>query len=379
MYTSDVRLAYGILAVFVVGCGSDGDAGPGQTQGSVIELQTGGAHVCVRLTSGAVRCFGSGAKGQLGYASVEAAPPSTNDVQLGGSATSLSVGDNFTCAVLDGGGVRCWGDATSGVLGQGNAQAIGDDETPADAPLLDLPVAKQVAAGQEHACALLEDGSVRCWGAARFLGTKAQQNIGDDETLSATQSVDLGDRATEICAGFFHTCALTETGSVFCWGGDSPGPLGKGGMLVGVTDTPREAGAVELPGPASGVFCGFLSTCAELADGLYCWGEQNGSSDPDATAPVGPWFSGGVMDCAGGRDFQCALQSSGDLSCWSVRGSNLVAKSLPDSASPLDFGVPMTSLSAARASICGVTSYGTARCLGGVPEGVENGKDIHVE
>ncbi|MEZ4232704.1 MAG: hypothetical protein R3B89_26240 [Polyangiaceae bacterium] len=374
-----MRRPYVLLGVLLAACGSDDEPGQSQSPGTVIELQTGGAHVCVRLESGAVRCFGSGVRGQLGYGNGDDAAPSTKDVQLGGEAISISVGDLFSCAVLSGGGVRCWGDAGAGVLGQGNLETVGDDEVPADVPLLELPAAKSVAAGKEHACALLEDGSVRCWGTSRFLGTKAMDDVGDDETLSATQPVELDGPATQLCAGFFHSCALTESGSVFCWGGDSAGPLGKDGALVGVTNTPLEAGPVDLPGKASAVYCGFLTTCAELADGLYCWGEQSGSSDPNATSPEGPWFSDGVVASAGGRDFQCAASAGGDVGCWSVRGSQLVAKTLPDAPVMLPFEAPMMSLSAGRDSICGVTADRHARCVGPAPGGVGEGENIHVE
>ena len=94
-------------------------------------------------------------------------PASVGDVPVGGSVVQVSGGQSHTCAVLDTGNVRCWGEGLFGRLGYGNENRIGDNETPASVG--DVPVGGsvvQVSAGSVHTCALLETGNVRCWGAA---------------------------------------------------------------------------------------------------------------------------------------------------------------------------------------------------------------------
>ncbi len=164
---------------------------------SAVSLVAGETHTCALLAGGKVRCWGDPAFGRLGYANVDIigddeAPSSAGDVTLGAAATALSAGEH-TCALLDGGELRCWGRAENGQLGYGNMDPIGDDETPASAG--DVAVGKkvtQIAAGKAHTCALLADGAVRCWGEGNGgkLGYGNTESIGDDETPSSAGDVD---------------------------------------------------------------------------------------------------------------------------------------------------------------------------------------------
>ena len=108
--------------------------------------------------------------------------------------TELAAGDFATCAVLVGGAVRCWGRAVQGELGYGNLEDIGDDETPASAG--DVPVGGPVAridVGFFHTCAVLVSGGIRCWGRASTgaLGYGNTEDIGDDETPASAGDVDV--------------------------------------------------------------------------------------------------------------------------------------------------------------------------------------------
>lgn len=156
--------------------------------GPVVQLAAGG-HNCALLAQGTVRCWGDNGNGQLGYGHRKSvrSPVTSGDVRVGGKVTQIAVGLVHTCALLDGGRVRCWGSASSGALGYGNGVDIGDDETPESAG--DVPVGGkvvQLAAGSAHTCALLESGKVRCWGDGRYgqLGYGITERIGDDETPS---------------------------------------------------------------------------------------------------------------------------------------------------------------------------------------------------
>ena len=158
-----------------------------------------------------------------------AADPSSHTAVL----MPLSAGGFHTCAILDDGALRCWGSGVSGQLGYGNTITIGDDETPASAG--DVPVGDrvvQVAAGSTHTCALLASASVRCWGSGGQgrLGYGNTITIGDDETPASAGDVPMGDRVVQVAAETSHTCALNSTGSVRCWGQGSFGRLGYGNI-----------------------------------------------------------------------------------------------------------------------------------------------------
>ncbi len=153
-----------------------------------------------------MRCWGLGASGQLGYgstANVGNTPTTTPDkvgpVPLGGlKAVAISAGGSHTCAILAGGSVRCWGLGASGQLGYGTTSNVGD--APATTPAMVGPVdlgsgrtAVAISAGQDHTCARLDDGHVRCWGsgAAGRLGYCNTTTVGDDEPPAAAGPVNL--------------------------------------------------------------------------------------------------------------------------------------------------------------------------------------------
>ena len=113
------------------------------------------------------------------------------------AAGGLDAGAYHTCAILDNGSVRCWGYSGEGQLGYGNTDTVGDDETPASVGPVNLGpgrTAKAISAGDYHTCAILDNGSVRCWGYGRAgrLGYGSTSNVGDKQAPGSVGPVDLG-------------------------------------------------------------------------------------------------------------------------------------------------------------------------------------------
>ena len=160
-------------------------------------------------------------------------------MDLGGrAARAIAAGDFHTCAILDDGSMRCWGFGTSGQLGTGGTADVGDNE-PAGAGVVALPAgraAHAVAGGAGHTCAVLDDGSVSCWG----FGANGRLGYGN-ETQRATPggpvAIGAGRTAQAISAGDAHTCAILDTGGVRCWGFGGQGRLGYG-LSTNVGATP---------------------------------------------------------------------------------------------------------------------------------------------
>jgi alpha-tubulin suppressor-like RCC1 family protein len=205
--------------------------------GDAVEITAGAAHACARLTGGAIRCWGLGDVGQLGYGQPlgdMAVPATAGDVPLGAAAVQVIAGGAHTCAVLESGALRCWGDNADGQLGYGHTHAIGDDETPAAAGDVALGGAVvQVVAGLRHTCALREGGMLRCWGdnADGQLGLALGVHVGDDELPLAAGAIALGEPGVAaIFAGALaeHTCAVRGDGSLRCWGRNDHGQVGLG-------------------------------------------------------------------------------------------------------------------------------------------------------
>ena len=223
---------------------------------TVIQIAAGGAYTCALLTGGAVRCWGWNLLSSHGYANPigdDETPADAGDVNVGGTVAQIVAGGRHTCALLTDGAVRCWGNNHYGQLGYGHTDDIGDDESPVDAGNVNVGgTVTQITAGSDHTCALLTDGAVRCWGWNLFssLGYGHANPIGDDESPASAGNVNVGGTVTQITAGSDHTCALLTDGAVRCWGWNEHGMLGYGHTdTIGDDETPADAGDVDVGTP----------------------------------------------------------------------------------------------------------------------------------
>ncbi|WP_171433930.1 RCC1 domain-containing protein [Corallococcus exercitus] len=217
----------------------------------VQDLVAGGDHTCALLFSGRPRCWGDNTYGQLGYNRDDDVgdtelPSSAGDVDVGGTAVQLALGAQHTCALLDSGALRCWGANAFGQVGNGNP----DYATPLTAVALASGLrAVQVAAGAQHTCALLESGQLQCWGN----GARGRLGYANTRSLSApgTAFIDVGGApATSVTAGGQHTCAVLSSGRALCWGFNTSGQLGQGHVrTLGDDEAPALAGGILLVSP----------------------------------------------------------------------------------------------------------------------------------
>lgn len=212
----------------------------------VVAVAAGVAHTCALLDTGRVRCFGRNDSGQLGLGDTThrcraggETPAALPDVDLGPgrTATSIASGGTSTCAVLDDGSVRCWGRNIFGQLGLGDMRARGDEpgEMGAALPAVDLGPGRkavQLAAGGNHMCALLDDGSARCWGLNNYgqlgLGDNVNRGAGPGQMGALLAAPRLGGLAIGVTAGEEFSCATLGDGRVKCWGDNRIGQLGLG-------------------------------------------------------------------------------------------------------------------------------------------------------
>jgi alpha-tubulin suppressor-like RCC1 family protein len=204
-----------------------------------------GYHLCALFEAGSVRCWPVNQfvqdMGQFGWAYDASVPPEsypTVRLGTGRTASQVALGDVHTCALLDNGAVKCWGANDKGQLGVGDVFARGAAAADmGDAlPAVALGVrARAIAAGGSHTCALLTSGAVKCWGSndSGQLGQGHTQTLGDQPgELEALSAIDLGPgrSATAIDVGE-HSCAVLDNGAVKCWGTNTSGELGQGDLL----------------------------------------------------------------------------------------------------------------------------------------------------
>src|SRR4051812_19566416 len=232
-----------------------------------VAITAGDNHTCVILDNGKVRCWGIGSSGQLGTGNAQTigdteTPASIPPVDLGAgrTAVAISAGSNHTCAILDNGKLRCWGYGGQGALGYGNTDWIGDTELPSSVGYVSLGAGRTVVGigtGDNHTCAILDNGTLRCWGNgfAGQLGFGGTGAIGDTELPTAIAPVPLGAgrKAVAVSGGQLHTCALLDNGRLLCWGGGSLGQLGYGNSdSIGDDEPVTTAGLVSLCGLITG-------------------------------------------------------------------------------------------------------------------------------
>ena len=285
-------------------------------------LALGGNHSCA-LVGGEARCWGANEHGQLGDGStVDRQAPATV-VGLTG-VTALAAGLDTTCALTGRGQVLCWGQGSNGQLGHGKRTpsalpVVVKLPVPAVSPAGPVPRGAgpvQVSVGGAHACAVLTNGRVHCWGSN--LHGQLGDGSGND---SATPVLVAGlDDASAVAAGRNHTCALRRDGTVWCWGWNPDGQLGLGHR----DDRRRPEQVSGLTGVVE-VAAGNGHSCARLSPGqVACWGwnrdgQATGSAGDDALSPV-TLETTRATHLALGSKHSCALVPKGGFTCWGANG-----------------------------------------------------------
>jgi len=313
--------------------------------GNVIQVAAAGdrnaSSTCAVLENGDLRCWGSNQFGQLGLGHTNSVgnrelPLSVPRVEMGGQVLSVSISGSqygsHGCALLEGGRVKCWGANRYGQLGYAHTTVIGDDETPATLPDVDVGgVATRVVVGKYHSCAILEEGKLRCWGWNNKgqLGYGHKRTIGDNETPASVKPVPLDEPVKDIALGRLHTCALLESGAIRCWGWNSKGQLGLGHKRdIGDNEAVLSVPPIDIGGEVAQIVAGDNHTCARLVDGhVRCFGENNfgqlgyshtrNIGDDEMPSIVGNVFLGEPSRyIAAGSYHNCAILESDTLRCW---------------------------------------------------------------
>jgi len=320
----------------------------------------------------------------------------------------VDVGAVHSCALLNDGRVKCWGWASVGQLGLGSMQPHGQPAGTMgdDLPAVDLGTGRTAVAisvGYAHACAVLDDGSAKCWGqnADGQLGLGDTETRGDEpgEMGDNLPAIDLGTgrTAVAIAAGTSHTCALLDDASVKCWGNGSQGQLGLGDT-DGRGDQPGEMGD-DLPAvnlgtgkTAAGIVAGGSHNCAVLTDGnVKCWGynlhgalgigdQFNRGVHPNEMGdnlPVLNLDGAPVTAVAAGNEHTCALLAGGVLKCWGSNGAGTLGlgdtedrgdepfeMSVALPAVDVGTGKQVVAVATGEYHTCAVLSDETVRCWG---------------
>jgi hypothetical protein len=325
-------------------------------------ISAGSRHTCAILENASVKCWGKNSSGQLGYGNVNDRGDDSGemgdnltvvDLGTGRTATAISTGHGFSCAILDNASVKCWGYNSTGQLGYGHNNNLGDgsDEMGDNLPVVDLGTGRTATAintGWYHTCAILDNASVKCWGKGSNgqLGYGNTNHLGDasGEMGDNLPVVDLGTgrTATAISTGAEHTCAILDNDSVKCWGSGDNGYLGYGNtnkLGDGSGEMGDNLSVVDLGTgrTATTISTGYGQTCVILDNAsLKCWGYNgtgqlgyghnnnlgDGSDEMGDNLPVVDLGTGRTATAIGtGSQHTCAILDNASVKCWG-NGSN---------------------------------------------------------
>ena len=329
-------------------------------------VAAGGAHSCEVTTGGTVHCWGDNSSGSLGNGTNT---ESTAPVAVSGALTfqSVTAGLAYSCGVTTAGDAYCWGDNSAGTLGNGSLTST------------NVPVAvfggftfASVTAGSYHSCGVTTAGAAYCWGDNRF----GQLGDGTRTTSVVPIAISGGLTFQSVTAAFYHSCGVTTAGAAYCWGSSTSAQLGDGTSTLGNP----------VPVPVSGGLT-FQSVTAALthscglttAGAAYCWGNNTFGQLGNGTFTVGlvpvP-VSGGLTfeSLTAGHSHSCGVTTAGAAYCWGNNGlgrlgnGTMTASNVPAAVSGgLTFQSVTISpgmMGGSSAHTCGATTDGDRYCWG---------------
>ncbi len=337
-----------------------------QTAAAAVDYDGRSGVECLRDAAGVVSCWGSNRFGQLGNGrpGFSATPrPFFTDAKVAG----ISVGGDQSCAHLESGTVTCF------------EQILVEQEDP------EVEGVRVLAAGDNHTCATVGGGQLRCWGINEggSLGVD-----GDPEGLVRVPGLS---NAVHVAVSDTHSCAALMDDRVYCWGSGDFGQLGNGrynrDVAPGGEDelissaAPREVAGIQ--GRVRGLALGHTFSCAATTVGVYCWGQL-----PDPATKADPVIAfprlilaGGVREIRGEGESLCVLDEAGVVRCWGevAAGYDEVDSDPGPTPEPFFLGGPLwevggipfepKALAVGDRHACVLAPAGTVHCWGHNDEG----------
>ena len=297
----------------------------------VIHLSVANDHMCAVTNKYAGYCWGANASYQLGDGTNAATNIAIHVTVVPDNIKELNAYSGTTCALLNDGTVKCWGANNYGQLANGTTSgtptATATDTGLTDAVHLNSP-------GFNAICAVLRDHTAKCWGynpAGSPLGWSAPAtNVTTPTQLLNFNNID------RISSDSLSQCLLLTDKSVVCLGSNANQILGTPNPPLTQTDSSTPFISPALPaGGADSLYMGSSSAACIINSGNpYCWGPEVAgyTGTPHVATAVPDLPAGGVRKIVVGGwptiRWRCALLSgtpgSGDpkVQCWGANGMN---------------------------------------------------------
>lgn len=332
--------------------------------GYITGVAAGGYATCFTLSTGVAKCLGVNMYGQLGDGGglMKTTPTSTYGIA---GVTAMSFGSNTACVITTAGSLSCWGNDFYGQLGDGADSIMRVSPVTPTVAGFSAPVG--IALGDSHTCAIAPAGTLSC------VGYNIEGELGDGtNTTSTAASVQVPGLAGVVGAGggVSHTCALINDGTVKCWGDNTLGQLGDGTntsslspvAVSGITDATR----IALDSTSDHV-CAIVTGGAVKCWGFNAYGQLGDGTVNYSNIPVTVSGLTGAVSISINGNSSCAIVAGGEAKCWGMNYNGQLGdgttmnSSVPVSVSGVT-GVASIVLTSMNG--CALINDGTVKCWG---------------
>lgn len=296
-------------------------------------IATSNSHTCARTSDGSAWCWGDNSSGQLGdgtttnsSGAVQVTTDSSGTFLTNVSA--IGVGTNASCALISDGRVWCWGDNGEGQLGDRTRDSSSFAVQVEKASKTPISSVTAISVGTDHACAVLSDKSAWCWGDNSDGATGAGTTVAREGAVRVTKAANaVFTNVVAISAGNAHTCALLGDKTVWCWGLNAYGQLGNGATTTSLVAVSAGLTNIAILGQSTG-----NHTCVvSITNILSCWGANTAGQLGDGTIAAKTKAvalkttyaatTGTITSVSSGGKQTCLSNTMGEVWCWG-RNSN---------------------------------------------------------
>jgi alpha-tubulin suppressor-like RCC1 family protein len=365
------------------------------------QIATSGSHTCaIASTDSKLYCWGQNDYGQLGLGNTTSPVLTPTAVIANGALNGLTilsvdVGFNHTCVVASDHKAYCWGRNDYGQLGINNVTTpISSPTAVYTAGVLSGKTILSLATGGHHTCVIANDNFAYCWGYNNYgeVGDNTLVNKSVPTLVNNTSGISslYNKTISKLSAGNYDTCVVDTLGKAHCWGDDTFGQVGNNSTSPYQI---KAAVAVNVVSGTSSLYNktvtdissnGFFTCALDSLGAVHCWGEgdmghigNNAVTNPikvpnlvNTTNGVSSLYNKTVTKIA--QNGSCAISSDNLVHCWGDNSSGQVGDNTVTQrnapvliyTSGVLSGKTITSISAAYASACVITSTNNAYCWG---------------
>ncbi|CAN5423262.1 hypothetical protein BH10BDE1_BH10BDE1_28530 [soil metagenome] len=324
-------------------------------------LSAGTQHACAITATDTVKCWGYNYNGQTGSATLSLMEPIGDVAGLTG-VKSISARETTTCVVTATDSVKCWGSNLSGLLGTGTALF----QTNVPVEIVGAAGVQAVAVGGDHACLLLKTNTAKCWGSNTY------GNLGNSTLANSSRLLDVSSAlagAKTAVHGVAHTCFITANDRVKCFGRNGEGEVGNGTYANVDSSAAADIGLAGVKQIVSGTYhsCALTATDTVKCWGLNSAGQLGGATGTGPNVPSDVPGLTGIKKLAAGANHTCVITATDTVKCWGANALGQIGDGTKVQASaPTDvMGLTgVAQIGAGFAQSCALTTAGTVACWG---------------